>query len=269
MPTKLKPILACAIIAIILIPTTITTATATAYTLEITNISGKTYNFNEQQLKIMPQTTISAALYCYGSLVTGGEWSGVQFNYLLTQTNVTSEVHSIQLVASDGYRVTLPIELAMASNTIIAYQKDEEPLDGLRLVLPGYNGASWINNIITINMSSLEAHAPPTETEVWTNSNPGTIINYNQPSPTPTLTLKPTLPTPKPTPNGTPFNPTPPPTNVADSNQIPHQQTITNQPIALDHGILVVIAIVFTLGLLTAILIYRRRARLKIHPLNY
>jgi hypothetical protein len=264
MPTKLKSILACAIIAIILVTATITTATAAANSLEITNLSCKTYTFTEQQLKEMPQTTMFAALYCYGSLVTGGAWTGVQFNYLLTQTNVTSEVHSIQLIASDGYRVTLPIELAMASNTIIAYQKDEEPLEGLRLVLPGYNGASWINNIITINMSDLEAHAPPTETEVWTNSNPGTIINYNQPSPTPTLTPKPTMPTPKPTPNVTPFNPTPSPTNVADSNQIPHQQNITNQPIALDRSILIVIVIVFTLSLLTAILTYRRKARLKI-----
>ncbi len=263
MPTKLKLILASAIIAIIL--TTTTTATATANTLEITNLSGKTFTFTEQQLKEMPQTTISAALYCYGSLVTSGAWSGVQFNYLLTQTNVTSEVHSIQLIASDGYRITLPIELTMASNTIIAYQKDEEPLDGLRLVLPGYNGASWINQIITINMSGLEAHAPPTETEVWTDSNPGTIINYNQPSPTPTLTPKPTQPTPKPTPSVTPFNPTPPPTNVTDSNQTPQQQTTTNKPIELDSGTLAITIAIFTLGLSTAIILtYRLRNRIKI-----
>jgi hypothetical protein len=263
MPTKLKPILAFAIIAIIL--TTITTATATANTLEITNLSGKTYTFTEQQLKEMPQTTITAALYCYGSLVTSGAWSGVQFNYLLTQTNVNSEVHSIQLLASDGYTVTLPIELAVAPNTIIAYQKDGEPLDGLRLVLPGYNGASWINLITTINMSSIEAHTPATETEVWTNSNPGTITNYKQPFPTPTLTSKPTQTTPKPTPNNTTFNPTVPPTNVTDSNQIPQQQTTTNQPIELDPSFLAVIATVFTLGLSTAIILtYRRRNRLKI-----
>jgi len=261
MPTKLKSILACAIIAIIL--TTTTTATATTNTLEITNLSSKTYTFTEEQLKEMPQTTIFAALYCYGSLVTSGVWSGVQFNYLLTQTNVTSEVHSIQLLASDGYRVTLPIELTIASNTIIAYQKDGEPLEGLRLVLPGYNGASWISQILTINMSSVEVSAPQTETEVWININQGTIINDKQPSSTPTLTPKPAQTTPKPTPNNTPFNPTVPPTNVTNLNQTPQQQTITNKPIELDRGTLAVIVTIFTLSLLTAILTYRRRTILK------
>ena len=261
MPTRLKPILACAIVVIIL--TTITTVTATVNTLEITNLSDETYTFTEVQLKEMPQTTIFAALYCYGSLVTVGAWSGVQFNYLLTHANVTSEVHSIQLLASDGYRVTLPIELAMASNTIIAYQKDGEPLDGLRLVLPGYNGASWINQIINLNMSSIEVRAPATETEVWTNSNPGTINNDKQPSPTPILTSKPIQPTPKPTPHNTPVNPTAPPTKVTDSNPTPHQQTITNQPIELDRltlALIVVIVTVLTLSLSTTIILtYRRR----------
>jgi hypothetical protein len=254
MPTKLKPILACAIIVIVL--TTITTATGTVNTIGINNLSGETYTFTEQQLKEMPQTTIFAALYCYGSLVTAGAWSGVQFNYLLTQANVTSEVHSIQLSASDGYTVTLPIELAIASNTIIAYQKDGEPLDGLRLVLPGYNGASWINQIINLNMSSIEARTPATETEVWINSNTGTINNDKQPFPTPILTSKPIQPTPKPAPYNTPVNPTATPTNVTDSNP-------NNQPIELNNGTLVVIAVIVTVSTLslstTIILTYRRR----------
>ena len=267
MPTKLKTILICAIIAISLTATT-TTTTATANTLQITNLSSNTYTFTEQQLKEMPQTTIPAALYCYGSLVTSGAWSGVQVNYLLTQANITSEVQSLQLVASDGYTVTLPIELTKRSNTIIAYQKDGESLDGLRLVLPGYNGASWINQIITINMSTIEANNPPTETEVWTNINQGTIINNKQPTPTPTLTPKPTQTTPKPTPNNSPTNTTTPPTNHTDSNQTPQQQTKTNNPIKLDPGTLSVIAAILTIGSLAAILTYQRRTKLKIKPTN-
>ena len=122
---ELKSILTFAIITILLTTIVTTTASATS-TLKVTSLSGETYIFTEQQLKEMPQTTISAALYCYGTLVTSGVWSGVQLYYLLTQTNVNSEVHSIQLLASDGYTVNLPIELAMWPNTIIAYQKDGE-----------------------------------------------------------------------------------------------------------------------------------------------
>ena len=262
MSNSLKSILACAIITIIL--TTITTATATANTLEITNLSAETYTFTEQQLKEMPQTTITAALYCYGSLVTSGAWSGVQFNYLLTQTNVNSEVHSIQLLASDGYTVTLPIELAMGPNTIIAYQKDDEPLDGLRLVLPSYNGASWIDQIISINMSGIEARTPASETESWLSGNAVLNMNQNrQPSPTPTSTPKPVQPTTTPSPTNTPSNPTSPPANTNETNQYPQQQNILNQSIGLDFGIIAVVATIFTLGLSTAIIVTHSKNRLK------
>ena len=261
---KLKSILISAIIAILLTTITIATATATS-TLKVTSLSGENYNFTEQQLQEMPQTTIFAVLYCYGTLVTSGAWSGVQLNYLLTQANVTSEVHSIQFIASDGYKVTIPIELAMAPNTIIAYQKDGEPLDGLQLVLPEYNGAAWIYQITTINMSNMEAHTPETAAEAWISPNQVENRSDNiQPSSTPTSTPKPTQPTPKPTPNNTPLNPTAPVTNITEPNQNPQQQTISNQSIGLDLGTIAIMATVFTLGLSIAlILAYKSRTRMK------
>jgi len=260
---KLKSIVTFAIITILLTTIATTTATATS-TLKVTSLSGETYTFTEQQLKEMPQTTISAVLFCYGTLVTSGAWSGIQVYYLLTQTKVNSEVHSIQLLASDGYTVTLPIELAMGPNTIIAYQKDDEPLDGLRLVLPSYNGASWINQIISINMSGIEARTPATETESWLSGNASLNMNQNrQPSPTPTSTPKPVQPTTKPTPTNTPSNPTSPPANTNETNQYPQQQNILNQSIGLDFGIIAVVATIFTLGLSIAIILTHNKNRLK------
>jgi hypothetical protein len=259
---KLKSILTSAIITILL-TTLATTATATS-TLKVTSLSGETYTFTEQQLKDMQQTTISAVLYCYGTLVTSGAWSGIQVYYLLTQTNVNSEVHSIQLLASDGYTVTLPIELAMGPNTIIAYQKDGEPLDGLRLVLPSYNGASWINQIISINMSGIEARTPATETDAWLSGNAAINMNQNrQPSPTPTSAPKPVQPTTTPTPTNTSPNPTSPSANTNENNQYPQQQNILNQSIGLDFGIIAVVATIFTLGLSIAIILTHSRNRLK------
>jgi hypothetical protein len=260
---KLKSIVTFAIITILLTTIATTTATATS-TLKVTSLSGETYTFTEQQLKEMPQTTISAVLFCYGTLVTSGAWSGIQVYYLLTQTKVNSEVHSIQLLASDGYTVTLPIELAMGPNTIIAYQKDDEPLDGLRLVLPSYNGASWINQIISINMSGIEARTPATETDAWLGGNAAINMNQNrQPSPTPTSTPKPIQPTTKPTPNNSLSNLTAPPANATETNQNPQQQNTLNQSIELDFGTTAVIATIFTLGLSIAIILTHSRNRLK------
>jgi DMSO/TMAO reductase YedYZ molybdopterin-dependent catalytic subunit len=256
---KPKLILVCLIIAIIL-PTT--TATATATTLEVTNQSGQTYSFTQQQLAEMPQTTQFAVLYCYGRLVTSGAWSGIQLNYLLTQTNLTSDVSSIQFVASDGYTVILPLEIAMEPNTILASQLDGEPLDGLRLVLPKYNGASWIAQIVNITMSNIEAHAPPTVTEVWITSNAPTM-NNQQPSPATTPTPKPTQPTP--TPKPMPSNPpTAPPANITQPTKTPQQQTAPNQLVTLDRGTTAGIAAVFAVGLSIAItLTYKSRNKMK------
>jgi len=112
----------------------------------------------------MPETTIDSELYCDGNLATSGNWSGILLSYLLAQTQLAPEVSSIEFMASDGYKVAIPIDLAMQPTTIIAYEKDSQPLaEGLRLILPGANGGAWIAMITTITMSSTGADYPQAE----------------------------------------------------------------------------------------------------------
>ena len=61
----------------------------------------------------MPKTTTYAELYCYGDLLTSGYWGGVMLSDLINQTQISSEIASIEFFASDGYRVNIPIDLAM------------------------------------------------------------------------------------------------------------------------------------------------------------
>lgn len=90
------------------------------------------------------------------------KWTGIKLSDLLLKAHLTPEVSSIQFTTSDGYKVTMPIELAMQPQTIIAYQKDSRSLiEGLRLILVGANGSTWISLITTITMSSLGADYPP------------------------------------------------------------------------------------------------------------
>ena len=129
--------------------------------LEIVNLSNTSYVFSYTQLLEMPKTALYAELYCDGALATYGNWSGVLLSYLLTQAQATPEVGSIQFVASDGYRVAIPINLAMQPQIIIAYGKDGQPLtEGLRLIIPGANGAAWIAMITSITMSTSAAENP-------------------------------------------------------------------------------------------------------------
>ena len=44
----------------------------TEWNLQVTNLSNNTVTYSYDQLVAMPETTVDAAEYCYGSLVTSG-----------------------------------------------------------------------------------------------------------------------------------------------------------------------------------------------------
>ena len=128
----------------------------TEWNLQISNIANTTVNYSYDQLLAMPETTVSAALYCYGSLVTSGNWSGVSLSYLLQQAGLDPAVASVAFLAQDGYAVSIPLQEAMQSDVIIAYQLNDSPLpETLRLIVPEYNGNMWIALITSITMSTI------------------------------------------------------------------------------------------------------------------
>jgi DMSO/TMAO reductase YedYZ molybdopterin-dependent catalytic subunit len=130
--------------------------------LQIINLSGATFNFSYDQLLAMPKTTVTSDLFCNGVLKTTGDWGGVSLNYLLTQAQISPDVLSIDFNATDNYRTSIPISLAMTPQIIIAYDKNNQPLnEGLRLILPGINGPVWIASISSIAMSSEQVANPP------------------------------------------------------------------------------------------------------------
>jgi DMSO/TMAO reductase YedYZ molybdopterin-dependent catalytic subunit len=194
--------------------------------LEIVNLSGISYVFSETQLSEMPKTVVYAELYCDGALTTYGNWSGVLLSYFLTQAQATPEVGSIQFVASDGYRVAIPINLAMQPQIIIAYEKDGQPLtEGLRLIIPGANGAAWIAKITSITMSTSGAEDP----ESVSVGGPKATSVQTQTSTTQTPTSKQQTPQPQPsTENSSNIQKTAP-TNVTQPNQSTIISQITNQ----------------------------------------
>jgi hypothetical protein len=157
--------------------------------IEITNTSNNVVNFSHQQLLNMSKTTVYAELYCYGSIVTSGNWGGVQLSHLLNEAHISSEVASIELIASDGYKVIIPVDLAFQPQIIIAYEKDDAPLvEGYRLILPDFNGDSWIAYVTTIAMSTSAAKHPEVVTAVIGG---GSNINKLPTSINPTQTASP------------------------------------------------------------------------------
>ncbi len=123
--------------------------------LQITTLSGSATSYTYDQLLAMPISNVSAPLYCYSTLKTNGDWQGVSLSYLLQQVGVDSSVASLDFLAADGYRVSIPMQLAVQPDVIIAYELNGITLlEGLRLVLPGINGNMWIAAITLISMST-------------------------------------------------------------------------------------------------------------------
>jgi DMSO/TMAO reductase YedYZ molybdopterin-dependent catalytic subunit len=102
----------------------------------------------------MPKTIVSADLSCYGNLISSGAWGGVKLVDILNQAGIDPSVATVDFTAQDGYSVSIPINTAMRTDIIIAYDLDGAPLtEVLRLVVPEANGNVWIAKITSISMS--------------------------------------------------------------------------------------------------------------------
>jgi DMSO/TMAO reductase YedYZ molybdopterin-dependent catalytic subunit len=222
---------------------------STEWNLQVTNLAGTTVNYTYDQLLAMPETNVSAAEYCYGSLVTSGNWGGISLSYLLQQVGVDPAVASVDFQAQDDYAVSIPLQEAMQSNVIIAYEIDSTPLtETLRLVVPGANGNIWIAMITTITMSTSQVSVNQPGAA---NGVPPTVYSPGQSS-TQQQTPVPTQPTTTPK-NETNTEPVTPPTNATQPEQKASNPTETN-PEGLNFPIAIIYAIALgaTVALVTA-----------------
>jgi len=151
-------------------------------------------------------------------------------------------VGSVQFVASDGYKVTIPINLALQPQVIMAYEKDEQSLpEGFRLVLPDLNGAVWIAYITSLSMLTSGANYPEVVSAAPPSGSSGQPAQLNNPTTTPQPTKTPT-PSPQPTPSSIPSNNQPEPTGTPQPVQPTPTPQITNSNFKVDDVLLYAIA---------------------------
>lgn len=183
---------------------TVAAPASTTWTLQITNLSSITLNLTYIDILALPKTAVTADLVCYGNPVASGDWGGAKLSDILNQVGIDPSVTSVDFKASDGYSVSIPLDMAMRPDVIIAYDLSGSPLaEGLRLVIPGANGNMWISMITSITMStttltqaaSSKSNINPLEPYQQTTTNTTTPTLQPQPAqtPTPALTSKPTV----------------------------------------------------------------------------
>jgi DMSO/TMAO reductase YedYZ molybdopterin-dependent catalytic subunit len=104
-------------------PTKISADTS-GLSLQIINLGQQNITLTSDDILALPKTTVYAELSCYGSPISNGNWSGVKLSDLLSLSEIFSIAGSIDFLAGDGYKVTIPMETTMLPEVIIAYELD-------------------------------------------------------------------------------------------------------------------------------------------------
>jgi DMSO/TMAO reductase YedYZ molybdopterin-dependent catalytic subunit len=219
------------------------------WTLQIDGAVSNPRSITFDELMAMPKTVVPAALYCFGSLVTSGNWTGVRLRFVLETVGFDQNATRLEFLAADGYTSELSIAEALDEDVILAYELDGVPLsETLRLVLPGENGGFWIAQITSITVS-MDNSA----------SQPGNSTGNNTP-----------VPQQSPSPSSSPSSPpaedqttTPTPTSTAPPDDTTAQKPINTsvQQMPLPFSALLIIASVATLSFVGAGLFFYFRKR--------
>jgi DMSO/TMAO reductase YedYZ molybdopterin-dependent catalytic subunit len=200
-------------------------------------------NLSLSDLAAMPKSTVNADLYCYGMIVTSGNWGGVNLGLLLNTAGLDRNTGTIQFRATDGYSINLPIEDALQENIIIAYEKDDQPLtEGLRLVVPGANGNIWISMITTISQTDVRV--------------PEAQASFASSPPEPKFSLQPPQSLAPEQSNQSITLPVTPPAN--SQPQITPQQNSPSSSSPMDYSFLVISAIIAAFAAVSGFLFYKR-----------
>jgi DMSO/TMAO reductase YedYZ molybdopterin-dependent catalytic subunit len=88
-------------------------------------------------------------------LISNAAWKGIPLRDLLDQAGVLSSAARVRLHGVDNYADTIPLEKAMQSTTLLAYEMNGEPLPDrhgypLRVIVPGYFGeknVKWLTRV--------------------------------------------------------------------------------------------------------------------------
>jgi DMSO/TMAO reductase YedYZ molybdopterin-dependent catalytic subunit len=122
--------------------------------LIVTGLVNNPLNYSWAEIVAMPKTTVNATLVCVDSpnVYMAGNWTGIKLQTLIEEAKPTADVIKVGFYAADGYSTDLTIETAMRDDTILAHENNGNPLNDLRLVVPGKWGYKWIGQVTVIEL---------------------------------------------------------------------------------------------------------------------
>jgi DMSO/TMAO reductase YedYZ molybdopterin-dependent catalytic subunit len=235
----------------------------TGWDIQVTAGPDTVTTLTYDQILSLPKTTVYAELYCYGALLISGNWTGVPLTDLLSSMGLNPSGGSIDFIAQDGYKVSIPSEMALQPNVIIAYQRDGMSLaETYRLVLPQNNGNLWISTITAISLGTGTDAVSQSSNSLPVSGNsirmfPSQVQQTIPPVSTP-ITMDPKITTPS---NITNLQPADPDHNAT---QMPSPENVPQGDAGLPIGILYVAAFVTIIVVVAGSFVVVRQRKSKV-----
>jgi DMSO/TMAO reductase YedYZ molybdopterin-dependent catalytic subunit len=229
--------------------------------LIVTGLVNKPLNYSWAEIVAMPKTTVNATLVCVDApnVYMSGNWTGIKLRTLLEEAKPATDVIKVGFYAADGYSTDLDIETAMRDDIILAYEINGNPLNDLRLVVPGKWGYKWISQLTVIQLVNYnflgkwESQGYPDEADVSSGRTPKPNDFVSS--------LPKSSPTPPPTTSPSPSPPQPPIASPAPSPQptpTPETQKDLSLPIEAVYAAAASVAIVIVVF---GVIVIRKRAK--------
>jgi DMSO/TMAO reductase YedYZ molybdopterin-dependent catalytic subunit len=114
-------------------------------------------------------------------LISTALWRGTSLAALLADARLRPEATTLELYATDGYSTAIPIQLALSTGTILAYEMNGQPLDArhgfpVRLIVPGLYGYKNIKHLNRI-VASARAYYGYWERRGWAQQAPYKMLS--------------------------------------------------------------------------------------------
>ncbi len=113
-----------------------------------------------EQLTSMPSVEQFTTLECIsnkvgGELISNATWRGVPLKHILEQAGIQPGVVDIAFQAWDGYSESMPLDMAMHDEVLVAYEINGGPLPDehgfpVRLIVPSFFGLKHVKWLTTI-----------------------------------------------------------------------------------------------------------------------